>query len=454
MLVYVPQRRSAAASRTWLLLIFLLPWPGLILYALFGRIYVPKRRIEQQQRASDRIRAVQEQMRERSFSHPKIATESISIVRYAARLGDFQPFGGNRIELLAEYEDAIDRLIADIDAAHHHVHLLFYIYGNDEFGRKVSDALARAVQRGVKCRVLLDAVGSKQALRRLAPRMRAQRIEVIEMLPVGFFRRNAARFDLRNHRKIAVIDGRIGYTGSQNIVDPNFVKGHPNEELFLRVTGPVVVQLQAVFLADHYFEAGGQLDHPELFPSLDSRGASTAQVVPSGPGYQHQNSQELIVTLLYSARKRVVITTPYFVPDEPFLEALRSAVLRGVDVRLVLSMHANQLVTQLAQRSYYDELLAAGVKIYLYRPKFLHAKHWSIDDGIVVIGTANIDIRSFALNAELNMLIYDPLVVAKVKALQERYFADSQLLEAEEWRKRPLWARTVQGVARLADSLL
>jgi cardiolipin synthase len=452
--VYVPQRRSAAASRTWLLLIFLLPLPGLALYALFGRIYVPKRRIEQQERASMRIRAVQEQMGERSFSHPKLPPESVSIVKYAARLGDFEPFGGNHVELLAEYGEAIDRLIVDIDAANHHVHLLFYIFGNDETGRKVVDALARAVKRGVKGRVLMDAVGSKQALRHLARRMRADGIEVIEMLPVGFFRRNAARFDLRNHRKIAVIDGRIGYTGSQNIVNPEFVKGHPNEELLLRVTGPVVVQLQAVFLADHYFEAGGQLDHPELFPDLESCGASTAQLVPSGPGYQHQNGQELMVTLLFSARKRVVITTPYFVPDEPFLEAVRSAVLRGVDVRLVLSMHANQLVTQLAQRSYYDELLAAGVKIYLYRPHFLHAKHLSIDDGMVLIGSTNIDIRSFALNAEVNMLIYDPLVVAKVQKLQDKYFANSHELDLTEWRKRPLWARTVHSVARLADSLL
>jgi len=222
----------------------------------------------------------------------------------------------------------------------------------------------------------------------------------------------------------------------------------------LRVAGPVVVQLQAVFLADRYFEAGGPLDHPELFPSLESRGASTAQVVPSGPGYEHQNGQELMVTLLYSARKRVVITTPYFVPDEPFLESVRSAVLRGVEVILVLSEHANQLVTQLAQRSYYDELLAAGVKIHLYQPHFLHAKHLTIDDGIALVGTANIDIRSFALNAEVNMLIYDPNVVAKVAMLQEKYFAKSIQVDANAWRNRPLLVRTAQGVARLADSLL
>ncbi len=454
MLVYVPQRRSAAATRTWLLLIFLLPWPGLTLYAVFGRIYLSKRRIARQLRASQRIRAAQAQMGVRAHIRPELAGDFAPIVALATRLGDFQPFGGNHIELLTDYNGAIARLVADIEQARHHVHLLYYIYGNDETGRRVAEALARAAKRGVQCRVLMDAVGSKPALARLAPRMRADGIEVQAMLPVGFFRRNAARFDLRNHRKIAVIDGQIGHTGSQNIVNPEFVKGFPNEELDLRVTGPVVAQLQAVFLADHYFEAGGQLEQPELFPELAPLGGSVAHVVPSGPGYQRENAQELMVSLLYSARERVVITTPYFVPDEPFLQGIRSARLRDVEVDLVVSEHANQWVTQLAQRSYYDELLDAGVRIHLYKPRFLHAKHLSIDDEVVLIGSTNIDIRSFALNAEVNVLIYDAGVAAALRVVQERYFAHSRRLEAAEWNRRPLATRTLQNIARLADSLL
>ena len=454
MLVYVPQRRSAAATRTWLLLIFLLPWPGLLLYAIFGRIRVPRRRIEQQLRASHQIRAVQAQMGVRPFARPQLPPHLAPIVTLATRLADFQPLAGNNIELITDYQAYTARLIADIEQARNHVHLLYYIYGDDETGCQVADALARAVKRGVKCRVMMDAVGCKPALSHLAPKMRANGIEVQSMLPVGFFRHNAARFDLRNHRKIAVIDGRIGYTGSQNIVNGEFVPGYPNEELNLRLTGSVVVQLQAVFLADHYFEAGGQLLQPELFPDLPAAGESTAHVIPSGPGYQHENAQELMVTLLYSARGRVVITTPYFVPDEPFLQAVRSAVLRGVEVNLVLSEHANQLITQFAQRSYYDELLRDGVKIYLYRPRFLHAKHLSIDGDVVLVGSTNIDIRSFALNAEINLLIYDSKVAADLRVIQENYFAHSHLLTAAEWQQRPLLTRTLQNMARLADSLL
>ena len=277
---------------------------------------------------------------------------------------------------------------------------------------------------------------------------------MLEMLPVGLFRRNAARFDLRNHRKIVVIDGRVGYTGSQNIVNPEFVKGYPNEELMVRVAGPVVAQLQAMFLADHYFETGKVFEPEELYPKLVDAGNSPAQLVPSGPGYTRENGRELIIAMIYGARERIVITTPYFVPDEPFLHAMCAARLRrGVEVHLVLSMHANQLITQFAQRSYYDDLLDAGIKIYLYRPQFLHAKHLTIDNHIALVGSTNMDIRSFALNAEINLIVYDPGVVWQLRAVQERYFANSDRLEPATW-KCSLGARIVQNTARLMDSFL
>ncbi|MBV9489077.1 MAG: cardiolipin synthase [Verrucomicrobia bacterium] len=454
MLVYVPQKRPTAAARTWLLLISLLPWPGLILYALFGRIRVPKLRVLQQQRASRTIRLAQAQLAKSFRPTHKMPPEVAPIATLASRLGDFEPFGGNRLELLPEYAGSINRLITDIAAARHHAHLLYYIFLPDETGRRVADALIQAAKRGVSCRVLMDAVGSKRGLRYLGPLLRAAGVEVHAMLPVGLFRRDAARFDLRNHRKLAVIDGRIGYTGSQNIANPAFVKGHPNEELVVRLTGPLVAQLQAVFLADHYFETQTRLQDKELFPTLEMTGSSVAHVVPSGPGYAHENGQELIIALLYAARERVVITTPYFVPDDPFLLALRSAALRGVEVHLVLSKHANQVFTQFAQRSCYDDLLEAKVNIHLYRPNFLHAKHLTIDREIALIGSTNIDIRSFALNSEINLIVYDPDLVARLWALQEGYFVRSDRLTVEQWRRRPLALKVAQNTARLADSFL
>jgi cardiolipin synthase len=454
MLFYVPRKRSTPATRTWLLFIFFVPWPGLICYLLFGRIYVPRKRIEQQKHASDRIALVQTKMGAQVERQPELPANLASIVPLATKLGDFEPFGGNEIELFAEYEATLERLLADIRAAKWQVHLLFYIFEADETGRRVAEAVIEAARRGIECRLLLDAVGSRRGVRKFGDAFRAAGVEVVEMLPVGLFRRNAARFDLRNHRKIAVIDGVIGYTGSQNITDAVFVPGYPNEELMLRVSGPIVAQLQAVFLADRYIETDTTLELEKMFPNLAERGDAIAQIVPSGPGYGRENGQELMITMLYAARKRVVLVTPYFAPDDPFLQAVRAAERRGVEVHLVVSMHSNQRLTALAQKSYYEELLADGVEIHLYEPRFLHAKHLTIDDEIALVGSANLDIRSFALNAEINLVIYDRTVVAGLRQIQERYFAHSHQLTLEEARARSPFKRTLQSVARLADSLL
>jgi len=455
MFVYVPQRRSTAAARTWLLFIFLLPWPGLLLYWLFGRVYLPAHRIKMQERAFEFAHRAQQQIGERVTVDPELPAVFKFVPGLVHKLGDFGTLAGNHVELLTDYAETIDRIVGDIDSAQQTVHLLFYIFLADATGRRVVDALEDAAARGVTCRVLMDAVGSRQGVKRLAPKLRRRGVEVLEMLPVGLFRRNAARFDLRNHRKIVVVDGRVGYTGSQNVVNPEFVKGYPNEELMVRVTGPSVAQLQAMFLADHYFETGKVLDPKELFPDLIYAGDSPAQILPSGPGYGQENGRELIIAMLYAAQERIVITTPYFVPDEPFLQAIRAASLRGgIEVHLVLSMHANQMITQFAQRSYYDDLLEAGIQIHLYRPRFLHAKHLTIDNDIALIGSTNMDIRSFALNAEVNLLVYDEAVVQQLRAVQERYFANSERLEIAAWNRRPLSARVVHNTARLMDSFL
>jgi cardiolipin synthase len=455
MLLYVPQRRSAAASRTWLLFIFLLPWPGLVLYALVGRIRLPELRRKLQAQAALQIEKAQAQIGKRITLEPDLPAQLRIIPQQAQKLGCFETFAGNALEFLRDYEGSIDRLIKDIDSANKHVHLLTYIYLIDRTGRKVTEALKRAAHRGVDCRVLLDAVGSRIALERMGPELRAAGVEVRSMLPVGLFRRNAARFDLRNHRKVTVIDGSIGYIGSQNIADPTFVKNYPNEELVARVTGPIVSQLQAVFLADHYLETEQALDREELFPELEPTGNSIAQLVPSGPGYGQENGRDLIISMLYEARRRIVVVTPYFVPDEPFLQAMCAAGRReNVRVHLVVSKHANQLITQFAQRSYYEDLLEAGIEIHLYRPHFLHAKLLTIDDDIALVGSTNMDIRSFALNAEINLLIYDRQVVKSLEKIQEDYFANSERLTLEIWRNRSVLAKIAQNTGRLMDSFL
>jgi cardiolipin synthase len=454
MLFYVPQQRSAAASRTWLLLIFLLPWPGLALYAILGRIRVPRERILQQKKASQRIMEAQTHLRPHVVCQPPLPDYLAHLPGLAARLGDFDVFAGNAAEFLPDYQGSIDRLVKDIDDAQHHVHLLTYIFADDATGNAVAEALIRATKRGVHIRLMVDAVGSRAGMTLLAPRLQSEGVEVVAMLSVGFFRHNAARFDLRNHRKLAVIDGLVGYAGSQNIVSPEFVPGFPNEELVARVTGPVVAQIQAILLADYFIETGGALDMDRFFPNIPTAGHAAAQMLPSSPGYQRENGAELFIALIYAARQRVVLTTPYFVPDEPFLAALRSATRRGVEVRLIVSSHGNQRLTQFAQRSYYEQLLKAGVHVHLYRPHFLHAKHLSVDDSIALLGSTNIDIRSFALNAEVSLILYDREAVQGLRAVQERCIADSDELDLASWQSRPPSQRVLQNLARLADSVL
>lgn len=456
MLVVVTRRRRPTSSMAWLLIIFFLPELGLVLYALFGSDRLPKRRVEKHRRLLDQLHA----LRRRFESHPNLTRPDLgpgseSAVVLAERLAYMPIFGSNHAELIADTDDVVDRLIADIDAAEDHVHLLFYIYGNDETGRRVADALARATERGVRCRVLVDAVGSRPMLRNLRPKMESQGIEVLAALPVNPLRRRMARIDLRNHRKIAVIDGRIGYTGSQNIVDSDY--GHGDlvwHDLMLRVTGPVVLQLQVVFVSDWYFDSDEILDAPSLFPDPVGTGDMTAQAVPSGPNFPIENFQRMVVAAIYGARRRVCITTPYFVPDEAFLQALQVAVLRGVQVMLIVPRRSDQILVGAASRSYYIDLLEAGVEVYVHNDGLLHAKTMSIDEDFTVIGTSNFDIRSFQLNFEVALIFYGSAMNQQLHAQQARYVESADLLDRSEWERRAAPLRIFENIAKLLSPLL
>lgn len=455
MLTAVPFRRTPAAAKGWLLLIFFEPWIGLVLYLLIGRATLPRWRSEKISRLPRAMGKVLDRLANHpTLCHPRIAPRLSQAVLLAENLGQMPVLGGNAAEILVDYDAVLDRLVADVDRAEHHVHLLFYIFADDNTTVPVIAALGRASRRGVRCRVLIDSVGSRSARSTLVPKLTASGVAVREVLPVGVFRWKSARLDLRNHRKIAVIDGRAAYTGSQNLVAAEFKEGITYEELMLRVTGPAVWELQYVFAADWFLETDEVLDCDKVFPDLKTSGPVPIQALPSGPDFPTQNNQRLIVALLHGASERVVITTPYFIPDEPLLQALQTAVLRGVDVHLVVSATADQVLVSLAQQSYYEELLEAGVKIHLYRQNFLHAKHLSVDDDIALIGTSNMDIRSFALNAELVLVIYDPGLTGRLRAEQERYFSNCCLLTLDAWKGNSPATKLAQHLARLFSPLL
>src|SRR3954453_7661940 len=452
MLVLVPVRRSPEAAKGWLLLAFFLPWPALALYALIGRPTYPRWRRERAARCRSVFELSSMVAGEHGPVSPAVPRGLVQAVTLIHNLGHLPPVSGNSITFLCDYDATIDALVAEIDRAQNHVHLLYFIFADDESGQKVIAALARATRRGVTCRVLLDGAGSRPWARSVVETLSRSGVAVRRVLPLGL--RGYTRADLRNHRKIAVVDGRFGYVGSQNIVDADFKPGIVNQELVARAAGPVVRELQAVFARDWFTETEQVLEGPAFFPDPTVAGPTVAQVLPSGPDFPGAGIERLIVALVHGARERVVITTPYFVPDEALLDALGTAVLRGVGVDLVVSRIPDQVLVGLAQRSYYDELLAAGVRVHLFRDKLLHAKHLTVDGELVLIGSSNVDVRSFTLNAEVSLICYDPAVTAQVGQVQEGYFAASDLLSAAAWRARPLRVKLGETLARLVSPLL
>ncbi len=450
-LLWIPSRTSSAAARSWLLLVFFVPLAGLPLYLLFGHPWLSRERVARQRLASQVIREEQAPLAHQRWT-PRGDGADTEMVPLVERLGDFMATHGNRVDLLDDYDASLQRLLDDIDGAKQRVHLLYYLMFDDAVGDRIVEALLRAATRGVECRLLLDAVGAKRGLRRYARRLREGGVQVHAMLPGGLRWRRSGRMDLRNHRKIVVVDNCAGHVGSQNLADATFVPGFPNRELVARVEGPVVAHLEAVFASDWFIETGERLDVSLTLPACDIDVAT--QLLPSGPAYPFENARDTVNALIHLARRELVLVTPYFVPDDATLGALRIAALSGVEVTLIVSASNNQRLTAWAQHSHYEELLAAGVRIALYRPHFLHAKHMRIDDDIALVGSINLDIRSFALNAEIGLLCYDRDVASRMRGIEASYLADADFPTLVDWRRRPQWKRSLEGLARLADSFM
>ena len=446
-LLVVPQYRSPSAARAWLLLIFFFPLPGLALFLLIGSPRFPAWRTQRFESLRPFFRETAAALRARSVD----LGDRQPIADLATRLGHMPATAGNTVELIDVYDAVIERLEADIDGAERFVHLLVYIFADDRVGQRIAAALGRAVARGVEARVMFDPVGSHRWRKGTLLLLRSHGVQVREALPWRFLKARS-RKDMRNHRKLFVIDGRIGYAGSQNLVAKDFRPGVVNHELVARVTGPVVAALEAVVRGDWCLETGAAPTAAIAAP--DATGTAEAQLLPSGADYRFEGFESLLVWQIHQARDRVVMVTPYFIPDEDVLGALRTAVARGVSVDLVLSAVVDQRLVNLSQSSYYDGLLAAGVRIHLYRDFLLHAKNVGIDGRVAIVGSSNVDLRSFQLNQEASLLLYDADTLAKIEAIQRGYLAASDTLAPDTWSRRPASRRLAENIARLFNSLL
>jgi cardiolipin synthase len=329
-------------------------------------------------------------------------------------------------------------MVNDIDAAKDHVHVLFYIWLPDRNGRKVVEALKRAAARGVTCRVMADDLGSRTIIRSEHwHAMRAAGVRVAAGLPIGnpLLRPFHGRIDLRNHRKIVVIDDRTTYCGSQNCADPEFLvkaKYAPWVDAVMRFEGPIARQNQFLFASDWMTYVDENLDDLLSKPlGLPGPGGAPAQVIGTGPTVRYSAMPEMFESLMFAARREVVVTTPYFVPDESLQNALCTTAYRGVNTTIVFPARNDSWVVAAASRSYYADLLAAGVKIYEYEGGLLHTKSLTLDGEVTLIGSANMDRRSFELNYENNILFHDPKLTGAMRERQQDYITQSHPVTKE-----------------------
>lgn len=463
-LFIVPRNRRPTAGMAWLMAIFWIPVLGIILFWLIGTNHLPKKRVEKQKIASNAIAALADREEEKlgsDLSNVPIGIKSAAML--ARSLGAQPMVRGNTAEISIDYEGVFAQIAADIRAAERYVHIEFYILVNDETTKDVFEAMREAKQRGVQVRVLLDHIS---AVRNPGAKYTAQTLDDIGaewayMLPVRPLHGQWQRPDLRNHRKLVVIDGRVGFMGSQNLVDSSYNKktnikrGLHWRDLMVRVEGPAVLGLEAVFQTDWFIETGESIsDLANIELPIYTPGQIDCQVLPSGPGFGNENNLQVFVALLYTAQDRISITSPYFIPESAIMHALRAATARGVKVELFVSEIGDQAMVYHAQRSYYEELLKAGVRIYMYKPPFiLHSKHFTIDDHVAVVGSSNMDQRSFNLNMEVSMVLYGESFVRDLDRVLEYYHENSRELTLQEWQRQPLRSQLLDGLARLTSAL-
>lgn len=461
-IIVVPRNRKPESALGWLLAIYFIPIVGVLLFLLIGSPKLPRGRRRMQDEINQVIRS-QASVVDQLVPPIEQPIWLESVRRLNGNLGAFPLVSGNSARLIDDYGESLAEMTRAVRTAERYVHVEFYILTLDASTADFFDALARARERGVVVRVLFDhwATSRKPGYRRTQSFLRRHDIEFHRMLPLDLRHGKFQRPDLRNHRKLLVVDGDVAFMGSQNIIDSSYDtrrngrRGLEWVDLMVRLEGPAVSSVDTVFLGDWYAETrtilSSDLTRPFFRPVP---GDLDTQMVPSGPGFATENNLQLFLALLAHASKRVVIVSPYFVPDEALLLALSAAVQRGVTVELFVSEGSDQRTVYHAQRSYYEALLRSGVRIWMYRrPYILHSKAMSVDEDVAVVGSSNMDQRSFGLNFEMTLLVRGRAFVTDMHRVEESYRSHSRELTLDEWMRQPLGAMVLDNLARLTSAL-
>lgn len=461
----VPENRRPSSSSAWLLLILFLPIVGIPLFLLIGSPYINRRRARIQAMAN-------ELMHKGADDLPDVpptleAPHDFDLIAELGRnLTALPMVTGTNHGITMDYDRTIERMAELVDGAQKYVHVQIYIMAWDDTTDVFFEALKRAAARGVTVRVLYDHIGSRKypGFHTLGKRLTAAGIQWHLMLPFIPWQGKVRRIDLRNHRKLLVVDGNRAMMGSQNMIDStydmkeNIKVGRHWHDIMVEVSGEIVASIEAVFATDWYSECGEELgirDYVWEKTIPEIRGdVCGMQLVPSGPGFTTEPNLKVFNSLFYLAQKKLSIVSPYFIPDESLLSAINTASYRGVDVELFVSEEADQYVVGRAQASYYQALLEAGVRIYLYpKPAVLHTKCFVVDGEYGVMGSSNMDMRSFGLNYEISLLTTGGDLVDDISAVIDDYREKSHELTIEEWEKRPWTRKYMESAMRLMSAL-
>lgn len=463
----VMMRPEPGVALAWLLIVTVAPGIGLLTYLAFGERRIGRRRAARIEALRVKVESWFEQLlaagvTEIDWSRHPPPTEQLN--RLGKATVGVPTLKGNDLRLISDTEEILRAIIEDVDAARSTVHMAFYIWHPGGTADEVVDALVSAAERGVRCRVLVDDLGSGRWLRTdHRRRLVAVGVEVVAALPVGLWRALFARGDLRLHRKIVVVDGKVAYAGSMNLVDPRYFKAESGfgrwVDAMARIEGPCVEALLGTLLSDWQLETGEDVERliaTSDMQRIEPAGAADVQVVPSGPGFGRTADAllQMLIRMVYAARREIVITTPYFVPDASMLRALRSAASQGVQVVLILPAKNDSILVRYASRSYYADLLEAGVEIRTYEGGLLHTKSITVDGRLSMFGTVNLDMRSLWLNYEVSLFVYDEDFGARLRALQESYLVDCGRVIADDWLARPATVRLLENSLRLVSPLL
>ena len=469
----IMRKRPYGVSLAWLVVVLVIPFLGGFFYLLFGENRLPERRTARAKVSYNIYLLWLKTLQKRApVSWSDINPECFPLHRQAETLVGIPAMAGNQLTLITNPEEIISSIAEAIGRSSSTCHLQFYIWQEGGRVNKVISALMQAAARGVTCRILLDSIGSRDFLKSTtASEMQKAGIKIQESLPAGIITALFSRIDIRNHRKLVVIDGQIAFTGSQNMVDPEVFKKDAGVgnwiDVMVKVEGPVVECIAGTFISDWFLDTEvGQFRSESLIKNIEHArevsdmhphpvaGKSAIQLVPSGPGLVPDAIHNLLLTTIYAARRELVMTTPYFIPDEPLLVALKAAAQRGVNVKIIIPRNNDSLLVKYASRARYQELADSGVQIFLFHGGLLHSKTITVDRDFSLFGSVNLDMRSFWLNFEATLFIYCKSFTEELSAIQQEYLNQSTELDVDLFSKRGSLEKFKENTVLLVSPLL